>query len=395
VSAWLHRIHALRVFVSTAARGLVAMFVSTFLELTGFFMFGPLLLFMLKERGLETAATGLFGAALWAGILLGTPFAATWVRRLGSRGALLLSVVVPLLAMTGIALTAALWAWAVLYFIAGLSAALRWIVAEATVAELAPAHRRGRIVGAFETMVGVTFVAGPALLAALGTSGPRAAWSMWCAVALVALGAAATLAVPRLPGHPHDAGTKLGWRGILDAWRASPVVMAAGFVGGFFEAGLAGLLPLYGLAMGFSAALSALLVSASGLGSAVMMVPLGEAADRTSLRTVLLACAGATLAGTLLLPLVPVFGVLAWPIAFLWGGAGGALYTLAMVAIGHRHQGVALVNATAVLVLSYTAGGMLAPALGGAALQWTPALGFPALLALVATLGLAVLLRSR
>jgi hypothetical protein len=56
---------------------------------------------------------------------------------------------------------------------------------------------------------------------------------------------------------------------------------------------------------------------------------------------------------------------------------------------------VALVNATAVLVLSYTAGGMLAPALGGAALQWTPALGFPALLALVAALGLAVLLRSR
>jgi MFS family permease len=371
------------------------MFVSTFLELTGFFMFGPLLLFMLKERGLETAATGLFGAALWAGILLGTPFAATWVRRLGSRGALLLSVVVPLLAMTGIALTQALWAWAVLYFIAGLAAALRWIVAEATVAELAPAHRRGRIVGAFETMVGVTFVVGPALLAAVGTSGPRALWSMWCAVALVALGALATLAVPRLAGHPQDESTRLGWRGILDALRASPVVMAAGFVGGFFEAGLAGLLPLYGLAMGFSAALSALLVSASGLGSAVMMVPLGEAADRSSLRTVLVACAGATLAGTLLLPLVPWFSMLAWPIAFLWGGAGGALYTLAMVAIGHRHQGVALVNATAVLVLSYTAGGMLAPALGGAALQWMPAVGFPALLALVAALGLAAMLRMK
>jgi MFS family permease len=379
----------------TAARGLVAMFVSTFLELTGFFMFGPLLLFMLKERGLETAAIGLFGAALWAGILLGTPFAAAWVRRLGSRGALLLSVVVPLLAMTGIALTQALWAWAVLYFIAGLAAALRWIVAEATVAELAPAHRRGRIVGAFETMVGVTFVVGPALLAAVGTSGPRALWSMWCAVALVGLGALATLAVPRLAGHPHDASTRLGWHGILDALRASPVVMAAGFVGGFFEAGLAGLLPLYGLAMGFSAALSALLVSASGLGSAVMMVPLGEAADRSSLRTVLVACAGATLAGTLLLPLVPLFSMLAWPIAFLWGGAGGALYTLAMVAIGHRHQGVALVNATAVLVLSYTAGGMLAPALGGAALQWMPAVGFPALLALVAALGLAAMLRMK
>jgi MFS family permease len=377
------------------ARGLVAMFLSTFLELTGFFMFGPLLLFMLKERGLGTAATGLFSAALWAGILLGTPFAAAWVRRLGSRGALLLSVAVPLVAMTGIALTQALALWALLYFIAGLAAALRWIVAEATVAELAPAHRRGRIVGLFETMVGVTFVAGPALLAAIGSSGERGTWALWCAVLLVALGALVTLAVPRLAEHAHDESTRLGWRGILDALRASPVVMIAGFVGGFFEAGLAGLLPLYGLAMGFSAALSALLVSASGLGSAVMMMPVGELADRTSLRGVLVACAAATLAGTLLLPLAAQLQWLAWPIVFLWGGAGGALYTLAMVAIGHRHQGVALVNATAVLVLSYTAGGMLAPALGGAALQWAPQWGFPVLLAVVAALGLAALLRNR
>jgi TRAP-type C4-dicarboxylate transport system permease large subunit len=71
-------------------------------------------------------------------------------------------------------------------------------------------------------------------------------------------------------------------------------------------------------------------------------------------------------------------------IAFLWGGAGGALYTLAMVEIGHRHKGVALVNATAVLVLSYTVGGTLAPVLGAAALQWDAQRAFPALLAGVA-----------
>jgi MFS family permease len=381
--------------VARPLRGLVAMFVSSFLELTGFLMFGPLLLFMLKERGLGTAVAGLFSAAAWAGIMLGTPFAAGWVRRFGSRRALLASVCVPLATMTGIALTNLPMLWALLHFIAGLAASLRWIVAEATVAELAPPAHRGRIVGAFETMVGATFVIGPALLAAVGTSGPRTVWSLWCAVALVALGALVTLAVPRLPPHPDDAATRLGARGIVDALRAAPMLMTGGFVGGFFEAGLTGLLPLYGLAMGFSAALSALLVSASGLGSALLMVPMGEAADRWGWRGVLIGCAAVTLAGTLLLPLVPAFNWLAWPLAFVWGGAGGTLYTLAMVAIGHRHQGVSLVNATAVLVLSYTLGGMLAPALGGAALQWAPALGFPLLLAGVAAAGLVVLLRSR
>ncbi|NWG74893.1 MAG: hypothetical protein HXY24_09855 [Rubrivivax sp.] len=52
-----------------------------------------------------------------------------------------------------------------------------------------------------------------------------------------------------------------------------------------------------------------------------------------------------------------------------------------MIEIGHRHEGTALVNATAVLVLSYTVGAMLSPALGAAALQWAPGWGFPALLA--------------
>ena len=54
--------------------------------------------------------------------------------------------------------------------------------------------------------------------------------------------------------------------------------MLAGFVGGFFESGLTSTLPLYGLALGLGATAAALLVSASGLGSALMMLKLQLAA---------------------------------------------------------------------------------------------------------------------
>ncbi|HMZ00007.1 MAG TPA: MFS transporter, partial [Burkholderiaceae bacterium] len=161
--------------------------------------------------------------------------------------------------------------------------------------------------------------------------------------------------------------------------------------GGFFEAGLASVLPLYGLSIGLGAALAALLVSASGLGSAAMMLPVGELVDRWGRRTVWLGCALLNLGATLLLPWVGQFGALAWLIALLWGGAGGGLYTVAMIDIGHRHQGVRLVSATAVLVLAYTLGGLLAPALGGVALQFAPQWGFPALLAFWAVAGLAAI----
>jgi hypothetical protein len=88
-------------------------------------------------------------------------------------------------------------------------------------------------------------------------------------------------------------------------------------------------------------------------------------------------------------------GWLVWPILFLWGGAGGSLYTLAMIDIGAREQGITLVNSTAVLVLTYTLGGLLASASAGALIDWSPGAGFPGVLVVVAALGLWALLRSR
>jgi hypothetical protein len=54
-----------------------------------------------------------------------------------------------------------------------------------------------------------------------------------------------------------------------------------------------------------------------------------------------------------------------------------------------------LVNSTAVLVLTYTFGGLLASASGGALLDWSPTLAFPGVLMAVAALGLWALVRSR
>lgn len=375
--------------------GLTALFGATFLELCGLFMYGPLLLFTLKERGLSTSTIGLFSAAQWLGMALATPFTALWVRRLGARRALLISAAVPFVAFTLMNLTERIAVWTPLYLLAGVAGSLRWIVAEAMVAELAPAARRGRIVGLFETMVGLTFVVGPALLAALTSAEVDAHRIRWVATGLMGTALLLSWRVPALHSHLEDQGTRLGVLGILDAVRAAPVVMVAGLVGGFFEAGLASVLPLFGLAIGLSAALAALLVSASGLGSAVMMVPIGELVDRWGQVRVWRACALLNLLATLLLPWVGELGALAWVVAVLWGGAGGGLYTVAMIDIGHRHQGVALVSATSVLVMSYTLGGMMAPALGGAALQWSPQWGFPALLAAWAMVGTWALWRKR
>ena len=103
--------------------------------------------------------------------------------------------------------------------------------------------------------------------------------------------------------------------------------------------------------------------------------------------------AGLCLAGALLVPWValPGWQWLAWPVVLAWGAAGAGLYTLAMTEIGHLHagagQGPALVQATSVLVLAYTLGGLASPVLVGQALEWGPRFGLAALLATVACAG--------
>jgi len=285
--------------------------------------------------------------------------------------------------------------------VAGMAGGLRWVLAEAVVAELSPPALRGRYVGLFEPMVGATFVAGPALLAWVG---PQRTLALALVLALMAGGLVWSFLIPALPEATDADVAPSGARGIWQALAAHPVVMVAGLVGGFFESGVSSLLPLYGLALGLGPAGASLLVSASGLGSAVLMLPAGLLADRMAFHpsqrwgtqtqarhTLMRACAVLTLAATAAVPWVAEQPVLAWPVVFLWGGAGGCLYTLAMIDIGSRETGLALVNGTAVLVMAYTLGGVLAPALGAWALDASATVGFPALMLAVAAAGVLAL----
>jgi predicted MFS family arabinose efflux permease len=181
------------------------------------------------------------------------------------------------------------------------------------------------------------------------------------------------------------------------AVRAYPVIMLAGFLGGFFELGLASILPLYGLTLGLGASAAALLVSVSGMGGTLMALPAGMLADQFASpaqgrQRMMTAFSGLILLSTLASPWVAGTPWLVWPMVFIWGACGGALYTLVMIDIGAREKGIALVNSTAVLVLTYTLGGLMASGLSGALIEASVRVGFPALLVGVATLGLGTLL---
>jgi len=188
------------------------------------------------------------------------------------------------------------------------------VLAEAVVAEFSPPGQRGRYVGIFETMVGITFVVGPLMLAWVGADSDAA---LWIALGFMAIGLVWSLLIPRLPDAADAHSAKVGLSGVWHALLAHPLIMTVGFVGGFFESGLTSILPLYGLALGLGATVSALLVSASGLGSALMMLPAGVLADRMAHHptqrwgdghrarlAIMRVCALITLLATLVIPFV-------------------------------------------------------------------------------------------
>ncbi|MEZ5658890.1 MAG: MFS transporter [Burkholderiaceae bacterium] len=368
---------------SQRTRGILALMASTTIGLIGQFMFSPLLVFLLQARGLPPSQIGLFSATVWLGILVATPQTGRIVARIGRRNALIASLAIPCLTMTGVASTESLWIWTPLNFIAGMATSMRWVLAESCIAELVPAHRRGRIIGMYQTLLGAALVSAPMLLAWLGPTRPG---TRWVSLGLLVAGLLITLATPRLPAVAAG-DTRTGMRGLWSAARTMPLAAVAGFVGGFFELGIAALLPVYGLAIGLGTAGAAMLLSASGLGSMLAMLPLGEAADRFSATRVMRVCALTTLLASMALPLVAFSPAVAWPLAFLWGAAGGALYTLTMIEIGHRHHGSRLISATSLLVVSYTLGSLCGPIASGMAIEWSVDYAVPGIFSAVAAIG--------
>ena len=202
--------------------------------------------------------------------------------------------------------------------------------------------------------------------------------------------------IPRLPADHDQHSARVGWQGLVQAVLAHPVIMLAGFVGGFFELGLASTLPLYGLSLGLGASASALLVAVSGAGGTLMALPAGLLADRFASpaqgrRRLMRAFAALILLSACASPWVVPHTPLIWPMVAIWGAAGGALYTLAMIDIGAREKGITAVNSTAVLVLAYTLGGLVASACSGVVIEHSLTRGFPVLLLGVGALGLRAL----
>ena len=349
----------------------------------------PLLSFILQRQGVSPGMIGLSSAMTPIGFMLSSPLIPALARRFGAGPTALSCAALSALTLLAIALIQDINAWFVLRFLLGVVTNPLYVLSEVWVIALAPAARRGRIMGIYSTVISAGFATGPLCLLAVGTTGFAPFLVGISAFVLCGLCLAAVL--HRLP-RTDETGPQVSVLGFMPlAWLLLfAVVTAAGF-----EQAILALLPVYGVAHGIGEVRMSALLSVMIAGNIAMQVPLGMVAERVGAPRVRQACALFGVLGCALLPFA-IETPLVWPLVFVWGAATYGIYTMTIIELGDRFRGAMLVAGNAAFSLMWGVGGILVPPATGAAMDLFGAPGLPLLLgALCAALVLASMFRRR
>jgi len=249
---------------------------------------------------------------------------------------------------------------------------------------LAPAARRGRIMGVYTTLISAGFAAGPVCLLVVGTEG----WPPFLVgiVAFCICGICLGAVLHRLPDMNGEGSHQVSVFGFIPlAW----LLLFAVVVGAGFEQGVLALLPVYGTSYGIAESAMSALLAVMIAGNIALQVPLGLLAERWSARIVRLACVSLTVLGCALMPVL-IQSPLVWPFLFILGAVSYGIYTMSIIELGERFTGQMLVAGNAAFAMMWGIGGIAVPPVAGSAMDILGASGLPLTLGLLCLL-LAVL----
>lgn len=355
-----------------------------------FWMTVPLAAIALAERGVPPWQIGAIGSVPWLALVLLVPFVPLAAARFGVVTIFRLGIATALAGSLCFLLSTSIAGWVAGYALTGAGIALRWIVADAVVATMAPAGQRGHRVGLFETTVGATMALGPLILTIFGTASTL---PFLIGIGLVAAAGLASLFVdmPRLSLPRH--GLRQSFGAILLVSRKAPLALMAAVLSGALEGMTTKLVPVQAIGIGFPEQVAAATVVALGAGNIFIQYPLGRFADRIGVHRLATWILALIVLCAILLPAsmvaaTPYLGVLA-----ILGGLIGCFYTLSIIEAGAQGSVGDAMGTMAAISIGYTAGSVLGPLAGGLATSLDLVLGLTVLIGLMAAAGFVAMVR--
>jgi MFS family permease len=340
--------------------GLWRVMIGTALVVLSYSLLNPVLAVRLQTSGASNTAIGVIAMLPFISVAGLVTMAPRLFAYIGVGHAYRIGLLLEVLACLGYLFTDDYRAWCVLAFLSGVGAAAAWNATEALIAHNVPITHRGRLTGLYQTLLGAGMAIGP-MLPGLLRLDPIEATQLASAGLASALTLNLAASVTRLKAM-HDDHVHMS---LLTAWRFRPSLAWAAMVGGIFEVGLGSITTAYGSQTGLNLAAAVSIAGALGLGSFACQYPIGWLADHLPARRLF-----ATGACLLVFSAVAFIQAAEWPpllwlCAAIWGGVGGALYTLSMIRVAHDFADSSALAGTSAMIAGYTAGGAIGPLVSG------------------------------
>jgi MFS family permease len=353
----------------------------------------PLLSLMLARDGHTDLLIGLSAATMPAGMIAAGMIGPRIIARFGEMTVSLFSLVTVAVLLTLLKLTATQpWVWFPSRFGIGAAISCLFITTDVWANRLADSTNRGRIMGLYAASMSVGFALGPALLALVGTE----SWTPFIlAVAFVAA-AAAPLILTRaqLPGRTGETDTTQS-RSVMSFATTAPALVGLVTLVALVEQAVFALLPLWSIAYGQNESEANILLSMMPVGSIVISILIGIAADKLPAYQVIVACCLTAAGSIALLPIAAEITLAAWTVMFLFGGLYYGIYVIALAVLGARFTGPDLVAGGAAFGVFWGIGGLIGPVLFGATNQLLGSQSLPGLLAIALILAIPVVVAVR
>jgi MFS family permease len=313
-----------------------------------------------KLEGFSSISLGLLGSAFFAGMLAGTLLGPAVIRRVGHVRAYAIFAAMAVIVAVSYPLHVSPGWWMVLRAIVGFAFAGLYGVIDGWVQGKADNEHRGQI-GAVYQFVHFLAVAGGQML--LPTSDPQS-FQLFTTVGILFALSIIPFALSRTapPALPETARLEIGWL-FRNAQVSAVACLGIGAANGSFWS----LSPVLGAAIGMTTTEIATFLTATILGSASAVIPIGRYSDRHDRRLVMAAMMGVACA--LEIGLFAVGGLPSFGMAIAGFMLGTVVMTLYSVASAHANDRSAPEHAITVasgLLFLYSIGAIVGPAIAAA-----------------------------
>jgi MFS family permease len=344
----------------TLPPGLWRVMFGTALVVLSYSLLNPVLAVRLQTSGASNTAIGVIAMLPFISVAALVPMAPRLFARIGVGRAYRIGLLLEIVSCMGYLFTPDYRAWCVFAFLSGVGAAAAWNATEALIAHNVPVSHRGRLMGMYQTLLGAGMALGP-LLPGLLKLDPMQATQLATVGLTLALLITLVPAVMQLKAM-HDDHEHMS---LFSAWRFRPALAWAAMVGGVFEVGLGSITTAYGSQTGLDLAAAVSIAGALGMGSFACQYPIGWLADHQPARRLFAAGAGLLVLSAVAFIQAAEWPALIWGCAVIWGGVGGALYTLSMIRVAHDFANSSALAGTSAMIAGYTAGGAIGPLVSG------------------------------